>query len=249
MNSSLIERLHGGSPLLGTMLTTSSPEIAEFLAIAGFDWLFLDLEHSAMQPRDAQRAIQAIATRSFAVIRVAENSPTHIKQALETGCDGIIIPLVNSASDVKRAVSATKYPPLGERSIGIGRAQGYGLHFDQYLRQANQRIALIIQIEHIDGVRNLHEIVQVPGIDGVLVGPYDLSGSMGLLGQLMHPEVIAAESEVVDSCLKAKIPIGVYCRTAEQARRQVAKGARFILIGSELMHMADAVKAVLGVLR
>jgi len=236
MDQPLIARLQKDKPLLGTLLTTDSTELAEALTLAGWGWFFIDLEHSAMQFSAAQRVIQAIAARAYTVIRVPDHTAGNIKKALDMGCDGIIVPLVNSATEASQIVSLSKYSPLGERSVGIGRAQGYGIKFQEYIQSANQHVAVIVQIEHREAIENLDTILQVKGIDGIFVGPYDLSASMGLMGQVSHPDVAAAIAKVRERCRSKEIPFGIYCATAEKAALEIKEGCKLVAIGTDLSH-------------
>lgn len=236
-------------PLIGTMLTTRSTEIAEALALVGFDWLFLDGEHGGMTIHEAQTSIAAIANRCHTLLRVPDGTPENLKRALDTGCSGIIVPLVNSAEAARGIVALSRYPPLGCRSVGPGRAQGYGLRFAEYFQVANEEVAVVIQIEHKDAVRDVESILAVPGVDAVFIGPYDLSGSMGLLGQIGHPEVVAAVNRVRAACLRAKMPFGILCGNAEQARREIEAGASFPAIGTDILHMANSARAALEEVR
>jgi len=186
------QRLRGNELLLGTMLTLPSPEVAEMIAVCGYDWLFMDGEHGNLSTLDWQRMLQAVAGRSAAIIRVAAKTESDIKKVLDIGADGIIAPQVNSADEACHVVACCKYPPRGIRGVGLARAQGYGRNFAEYMDSANDRIAVIIQAEHIDAVNNIDDIVKVDGIDAVFIGPYDLSASMGRMGEVDHPEVVEA---------------------------------------------------------
>jgi 2-keto-3-deoxy-L-rhamnonate aldolase RhmA len=249
MPVSLKDALREPKPLIGTLLTTASPEVAEVLALAGFDWLFIDLEHGSLSVHDAQRAIQAVAARCFTVVRVPEATAENVKRVLDTGCNGIIAPHVNSASDARKIVTLTKYPPLGERSVGLGRAQGYGLAFMDYIASANDQIAIIVQIEHIDGVSNVDEILRVQGIDAIFVGPYDLSGSMGLMGQVSDARVLGAIEKVRAACDASQLPFGIYRANADQAATAIKTGARLVAVGTDLLHMANSAQTVLEAIR
>lgn len=250
MPASLKNALRQHKPLIGTLITTASPEVAEVLALAGFDWLFIDLEHGSLSIQDAQRAIQAVAGRSFAVVRVPDATAENVKRVLDTGCDGIIAPHVNTADEACRIVSLAKYPPEGERSAGLGRAQGYGLNFADYISSANSQTVVILQIEHKDGVANVDEILQVWGIDALFIGPYDLSGSMGILGQVSDPRVLSAIQQVRVACAASNMPLGIFCATAEQASSAIHTGAaRMVAVGTDLMHMANSARAVMEVTR
>jgi 2-keto-3-deoxy-L-rhamnonate aldolase RhmA len=235
-------------PLIGTMLTVSSTEIAEALALIGFDWVFIDTEHGSLSIHDALVATQAIADRCYTLVRVGDGTAENIKQTLDTGCSGIIVPLVNSAAAARAAVSLCRYPPLGTRSVGPGRAQGYGLRFAEYFKVANDEVTVVIQVEHKDAVSDVENILAVPGVDAVFVGPYDLSASMGLVGQIGHPEVVAAIETVRSACLRAKMPFGILCGNAEQARREIESGVSLLAIGTDLLHMANSARATLAAL-
>ena len=249
MPVSLKDALRDRKPLIGTLVTTASPEAAEVLALAGFDWLFIDLEHGSLSIQDAQRAVQAVAGRSFTVVRVPEATEANIKRALDTGCDGIIAPHVNTAAEARRIVALAKYPPEGERSAGLGRAQGYGLNFADYIASANSRTVVVVQIEHKDGVSNVDQILKVQGIDAIFIGPYDLSASMGILGQVSDMRVVSAIEKVRAACAASDMPFGIFCVTPEQASSAIQTGARIVAVGTELSHMANSARATLEAIR
>lgn len=249
MATSLKDALRQSKPLIGTLVTTASPEVAEVLALAGFDWLFIDLEHGSLSIQDAQRAIQAVAGRCFTVVRVPDGTPENIKRVLDTGCDGLIAPHINSAEEARKIVALAKYPPLGQRSVGLGRAQGYGLTFTDYIASANDRIAIVIQIEHKDAVANVDEIAAVQGIDVLFIGPYDLSGSMGILGQISDPRVETAIEKVRAVCAAANLPFGIFYGTADQAATAIKVGARLVAVGTDLTHMSNSARTTLEEVR
>ena len=177
-------RLKRRELLLGTMLTLPSPETAEMISKCGFDWLFLDGEHGPASILEWQRVMQAVAGRSACVLRVPGGNEENINKALDIGANGIIVPMVNSAEQARAAVAWSRYPPTGKRGIGLARAHGYGLDFADYMARANDDVAVILQVEHIDAVNNIDAIADVEGVDAIFVGPYDLSASMGKTGQL-----------------------------------------------------------------
>jgi 2-keto-3-deoxy-L-rhamnonate aldolase RhmA len=249
MNRSLNQLLHAHQPIIGTLLTVASPEVAEALALLGFDWVFIDLEHGSLSVQDAQRAIQAIARRSYTLVRVPDGTPENIKRVLDTGCDGIIVPLVNTESYARKIVSLAKYPPAGERSVGFGRAQGFGLGFVEYLRSANAQTTIVVQIEHKDAVANTDRILAVPGIDAVFVGPYDLSGSIGLLGDIAHPEVRQAIDRVRAACAMTNTPCGIYCANVDQAKAEIERGAKLVAVGTDILHLASSARSALEAIR
>jgi 2-keto-3-deoxy-L-rhamnonate aldolase RhmA len=231
----LVGRLDRETPYVGTLVTLASPEAAVALAVAGFDWLFVDMEHSpVLDPAAVLRIVEAVAGRADVLVRVPTNDEAWIKKVLDTGADGVIVPQVNSAGEALRAVDAAKYPPLGRRSVGITPAHGYGADFTGYVERANDSTALVVQIEDIAAVRNLDEILAVPGVDAAFIGPYDLSGSMGRPGQVDDPDVQRAVRRVVDGCAAVAMPLGIFAPTTDAARTALRRGIRFLAVGTDL---------------
>jgi 2-dehydro-3-deoxyglucarate aldolase len=178
---------------LGSWISLGHPSIAEVMADAGFDWLCIDLEHSVTDYFEAQQLIMAIQGKGLkAFVRVGENNARIIKRILDAGADGIIVPSVNSAVEALKAVKSVKYPPTGNRGVGLARAQGYGFNFESYRDIKTKDIILIVQIEHINAINELDDILNIDGVDGTFIGPYDLSGSLGKPGQWDEPEVVQA---------------------------------------------------------
>ncbi len=243
------QRLRKNELLLGTMLTLPSPEVAEMIAACGYDWLFMDGEHGNLSTLDWQRMLQAVAGRSAAIIRVAAKTERDIKKVLDIGADGIIAPQVNSADEARQVVACCKYPPRGIRGVGLARAQGYGRDFAEYMESANDRIAVIVQAEHIDAVDNIDDIVKVDGIDAVFIGPYDLSASMGRMGEIDHPEVVEAIDRVGRACQQNDIALGYFGVTAESVEAYVDKGYRLICAGVDAGFVTQGAQQVLEKLR
>ncbi len=212
-------RLAAGETLIGPLISLPAPDVADLLARVGFDYLWIDLEHSAMDVSHAQAHLQAAGGRCPCVIRVPENSEAWIKKALDTGCDGVIIPQIRSAVEARTAVAWFMYPPAGRRGAGPTRAHGWGLSFGDYVATANEKLAIILQIEHIDAVNDIDNILAVPGITALFVGPYDLSGSLGLLGQV-EPSARAGSHRSGHR----RVPRGAYAAGTLRGRSQPALG-------------------------
>lgn len=244
MSPTFRERLSHNDLVIGTLVTLAAPEIAEILAGVGFDWLWIDMEHSPLDPRASQAILQAAAGRVACVLRVPLNDEIWIKKALDIGADGIIVPMVNTAEIARRAVMLSKYPPQGSRSVGVARAQGYGAHLANYMQTANQQTAVIVQAEHIQAVENINSILEVEGVDAVLVGPYDLSASMGLIGQVEHPRVQEAILRVRQACQARGMPLGVFVAGAERAQAYIDEGYRLVAAGVDTMLLAQAAGAI-----
>jgi len=230
------------------MVTFGSSETAEVLASVGFDWLFLDAEHSPMEASDLQRVIQGAGSVPC-VVRLPASAEVPVKKALDIGAAGIIAPMVNSAEQAAEVVRFAKYSPQGTRGVGLGRAHGYGLKFREYMDSANENVAVIVQAEHIDAVKNIERIIRVAGIDGVLVGPYDLSGSLGRPGEVGHPEVREAIDRVTEACRNARIPLGIFGLSAEAVIPYIKGGYTLIVAGVDTVMLGHAAKQLLAQLR
>jgi 2-dehydro-3-deoxyglucarate aldolase/4-hydroxy-2-oxoheptanedioate aldolase len=221
-------------------VTLATPEIAEILAGLGFDWLFIDAEHSPMSMHDAQALLQAAGPSCPCLVRVPAGEEVWIKKALDIGASGLIIPQVHSAEQADRVVSLCKYPPQGSRGVGVARAQGYGSRFREYVATANEQLAVVIQVESAEAVRNIGSIAGVPGIDAVLVGPYDLSASLGKPGELSDPAVHGAIAAVAETCLNAGVRLGAFGADASAVQPFVDQGFTLIAAGIDTLFLSGA---------
>jgi 2-dehydro-3-deoxyglucarate aldolase len=195
-NSSLKTKIKNKEVTIGSWITLGHTSIAEIMAKAGFDWLVIDMEHSAITLHEAQELIKVIELSGIVpLVRVGNNDSTLIKRVMDAGAHGVIVPMVNCSEDAIKAVNAVKYPPTGQRGVGLARAQGYGLEFERYKNWVNKESIVIVQIESVDAINNLEEILSVD-IDGFIIGPYDLSASMGKPGEFDHPDVVNALTKV-----------------------------------------------------
>jgi 4-hydroxy-2-oxoheptanedioate aldolase len=243
------KRLLRGDVLVGTLITLPSAEVAEILAEVGFDWLFIDTEHSPFNAYGAQTILQAAGPGCPCLVRVPANGEVWIKKALDIGAHGIIAPQVNSVADAEAVVRMCKYPPGGTRGVGIGRAHKYGLGFNAYMERANNEIAVILQAETAQAVKNISGIVKVPGIDAIFIGPYDLSAALGKMGQLTDPEVKQAIETIAKACKKAGVRLGIFAATAEAVVPFIQQDFTLLAIGTDGMHMARSAGEVLRILR
>lgn len=237
-------RLRERERLIGTMLTIPAPAVAEMCADAGFDWLFVDMEHGALDLHDVERIAQAVGERCSCVVRVPSNDRVWIGKILDLGVSGIIVPQVNSADEAARAVSAAKYPPQGTRGVGLGRAARYGARLNEYLAEANDETAVIVQIEHVDAVANVERIAQVDGVDAFMIGPFDLSGSFGKPGRIGDDDVQAAIAKTRATAFAHQLAVSVFCPTLEQARRAQDEGYNLMLVGADNLLLGGALRAL-----
>ena len=188
--STLKKKLKRREITLGSWITLGNTSIAEIMAKAGFEWLVVDMEHSAITLDIAQQLIQVIeGCGAVPLVRVGENNATLIKRVMDAGAYGVIVPMVNTKKEAEAAVNAVKYPPVGTRGVGLARAQGYGNNFEDYRDWIKKESIVIVQIEHIDAVNNLEDILKVRGVDGSIIGPYDLSASLGIPGEFDNTEL------------------------------------------------------------
>ncbi len=243
-------RLCNHDRLLGILLTMPLPALAEICADAGFDWLFLDMEHGSLELRDVERIAQTVNDRCPCVVRVPINDRMWIGKVLDLGVSGGIIPQIRNAAEAGAAVHAAKYPPRGGRGIGVGRAARYGANLARYLENADEEIALIAQIEHKDAVANVEAIAGVEGVDALMIGPGDLSASYGKPGRSDDAEVQSAITRVREFAQSKKIPISLFSPDVDGARRAFAEGYTLVPVATDgllfVRAASDMVKTILS---
>jgi 2-keto-3-deoxy-L-rhamnonate aldolase RhmA len=249
MNPTLKARLATGETLYGTLLTLGSTEVAELLAVAGFDWIFLDAEHGALDPRDVLHLLQAVAGRTPCLVRVPTLEEAWIKRALDAGAEGIIVPQVATAEAAEQAVQFAQFPPTGRRGLGTARANRYGLGVAEYLNTVADRVIVVVQAETVEAVNNIQAIARVQGIDAVFVGPYDLSASLGYPGEVDHPAVRAAIAQVSRVCRDAGVPTGIFAMTAGGLRPYLPAGFTLLAAGVDSALLGGAAEVLLRDLR
>ena len=248
---SIKDKLSRGEVTIGSWMSMAHVSIAEILAGAGYDWVVVETEHTAIDVSEVLRLLIAIERGgSVPLVRLAWNDPIQCKAVLDSGAAGVIVPMVNTKQDAERAVAAAKYPPDGIRGVGLARAHRYGESFDEYVKHANEDSLVVVQIEHVDAVEKIDEILSVPGIDATFIGPYDLSMSMGLPGQLRHPDVIAARQHVLEATRARGLAAGIHLVHPDQAAADlpdyVASGYRFIALGTDILFLGDSCRALYG---
>ena len=249
MTSSLKERLRAGELLYGTILSIGPSEVADLLAGAGFDWLFVDAEHGALEPRDVLLILQTVAGRTPCLVRVPALDEAWIKRALDAGAEGIIVPQVSSAAEAEQAVRFAHYPPRGTRGLGTARANRYGLGLAGHLGRAAERVMVVVQAETAAAVANIEAITRVPDIDAVFVGPFDLSTSLGHPGELEHPAVRDAIARVSKVCGEAGVRTGIFALGAAGLRARPAEGFTLLAAGVDTALLGSAAEALAAELK
>ncbi len=225
------------SPAFGAWTSLGHPSIAEIFARAGVEFVGIDLEHSTISQGQAQRIIAAAHAADVACLpRVASHNGEQIKRLLDSGADGVIAPNVSRRVEVEQLIAWCKYPPLGRRSYGVARAQGYGATFEEYVTTWNERSTLLIQIESIQAVDAAEELLAYDAVDGVMIGPYDISGSLGLPGQLDHPRVRAACGRAIEACRRSRKACGtqVIEPGEENVTAAFEAGYTFVVLASDV---------------
>lgn len=245
MTDTFRSRLRRGDRLNGLILAIDSPEVVEMMSAVGFDWFFIDGEHSPLTPAALQRLIMA-AGDVPCVVRVPAHDEFWIKQVLDSGAAGIIAPMVNTAAQARTVVGRSKYPPQGTRGVGTSRALGYGYGIADYVARANDEIAVIVQAEHIEAVHNIEAIAATPGVDALFVGPFDLSLSMGKAGQVDDPEVVAAIATVEAAGRARGLPLGYFGVTPEAVQVWMQRGFMLIACGVDMMMLGSKAREVLA---
>jgi len=230
---------------IGSWLSWGFSPMTEVMARSGFEWLVVDMEHTAIDYSEAHQMIQTIDLAGCVpLVRVGANDPLIIKRVLDCGAHGILVPMINSVEDARSAVDAAYYPPKGKRGVGLSRAQNYGIGFQSYRERAIKETVVIVQIEHIQGVENLKEILSVDGVDGFIIGPYDLSASMNQPGNFDHPDVIEALNRVTAIMKDSEKPGGyhVVSTRQEELQKRIKEDYRFIAYGDDMVMFAEKVR-------
>ncbi len=248
------EKLKTGKPVIGSWINTGSPVVAELMAQTGFDFLAVDMEHSAVELPDVQVLFQAIRSGSHKcvpAVRLASPDYYQTKRLVDAGAQCVICPLVKTAEQVREVLSGVKYPPDGRRGLGFCRDNSYGLELQNRLAFANEEKTVCVQIEDIEAVRNIDGILAVPGLDAVFIGPYDLSASMGIAGELEHPELIEAKEKVLDACSRHNVAAGIHVIEPEpdQAVKAIEKGYQMIAFSLDITILSTICSAGLATIR
>jgi len=240
---SLIER----KLTLGAWMQIGHPAIAEIYGRRGFDWVCVDLEHGLIDIETMADIFRALEKyKSIPVARLPANNPVWIHRCLDAGAKGLIIPMVKTAEEAESAICEAKYPPRGIRGFGYSRANIHGIDFDRYVKTANDETAMIMQIEHEDAIRNLGEILCIDGVDGVFIGPLDLSGSMGIPGQMKHPDMLRALDIFRKLCLEKNKSFGLHIihPDKERIREAVDLGYTIIALGLDTVMIDESSKTL-----
>jgi 2-dehydro-3-deoxyglucarate aldolase len=231
--------------MIGSWINTASPVAAEIMSAAGFDFLVVDAEHSAVDMKDAQQLFQAIKAGNPSctpMVRMPGNMYQDTKRYLDAGAMGVIAPLITTKEEAELLVRSVKYPPEGDRGVGYGRSHGYGFAFNEYMARANEETFVCVQIEHIDAVNNIDEIFSVKGIDAAFIGPYDLSASMDITAQFDHPKYVNAIQQILTKSREHNIIAGIHVvqPDTQEVKRRIEEGFSMIAYSLDITMLGKA---------
>ena len=238
----LKKALKNRDTIFGGWISYDHPSIAETFALTGFDFISIDMEHAPISLASAQRIISISQSKGVPCLpRPVSHSNDLFKPLLDSGADGLVVQMLESYEEVDVIESYLKYPPIGKRTFGINRAQDFGLNFDNYVKSWNDETILIIQIESKKGLENIDRITQHKCIDGIMIGPYDLSGSLGFPGKINHPIINQACSKIIETCKSKNISCGtqISIPNEKNIRDAIDKGYNFIILGSDLFVLTE----------
>lgn len=233
---------------LGAWIQIGHPACAEIFARAGFDWVCVDLEHGVIDLETMTNIFRALAGFDCVpVARLPINDPVWIHRSLDAGAQALIIPMVKTADEAESALREAKYPPRGVRGFGYSRANMHGTDFNEYIASANDEIAMVMQIEHKDAIANLDAILDTRGVDGLFVGPLDLSGSMAITGQMEHPDMVAALERYRAACRAHGTSAGLHIIRPDEKNVQQAlnQGYTLIALGLDNVFLDERARACL----
>lgn len=251
----LKQKLRDRERLFAGWISYSHPSITETFARAGFDFIFIDMEHSTISLEQGQRIIAASQSEGVPCIpRPVSHSNDYIKPLLESGADGLLVQMVETASDVEALIVDIKYPPIGRRTYGVNRAQAYGFDFDEYIQNWNRTSTFLLQVESIRGVENIEELLDFEEVDGVMIGPLDIAGSLGVPGQTTHPLVVEASRKVILACERHGKSCGTQVADAnpDTVKFVFDLGYNYAILGSDLFVLtkwASQMKDMIKVMR
>lgn len=249
-DNSLRNKLRNGDICLGSWITLGAPAVAEILALSGYEWLVIDLEHSSLSLTQAEDLIRIIDILNVSpLVRLTSNDPNQIKRVMDAGAHGIVVPNVKTLEDAQKAVSSTRYAPQGSRGVGLARAQKYGPGFDDYLNWQKDGPLVIVQIEDQSALPNLCNIFGASGVDGFIIGPYDLSCSMGIPGQFDHQDFINTKKKILNAGIEAGCPAGLHIvePDTESLLRCIDEGYKLIAYSVDIRMIDVSARAAIKI--
>lgn len=241
------EKFENGTNIVSTWLSVGHPVVAEVMAAQGFDFVLIDTEHTAITLETLEnmsRGVDATAGETETIVRVPSDDPVRIKRVLDIGVAGVMVPMIETASEAREVVKAAQYPPEGIRGVASGRATEYGDEFKEYVKTANETIVTIIQIESKRGIENAEEIANVDGIDAVFIGPADLSANLSVFAEWESDQLNEAIQWVINVSDSANTPVGTLVVDPADIEMRVQQGFDYLIIGKDTSQLASAGEAI-----
>ena len=245
----LKKALHEGKTVFGPFMKLSDPAVVEIFGHAGFDFVIIDLEHGPLSTETAQNMVRAAELAGITpIIRVSENDPGQISRALDIGAQGVQVPHITTGAEANKVIEAAKFSPAGERGVcRFVRAASYSaMDRGDYFKSANNNTLVIAMIEGTEGVQNIDEILETPGVDVIFIGPYDLSQSLGLIGQVSHPKVFEELKKVADKANVRGIAVGTFADSIESAKTYQGLGIKYISYSVDVGIIYEAAKQTMN---
>ncbi len=242
MKSEIRNKLKNKLPSVGSWMQIPDQSVAEIMGSSGYDWIAVDMEHGAISKNNLPGLFNAISCGGAAPFaRVARAESIYIKEALDSGAQGLIFPMIETREQLENAISDAHYPPLGNRGIGFCRANMFGKNFKTYFETENNPI-IVAQIEHKRAVENIDSILTVKGLDAIMIGPYDLSGSMNMTGEFDNPEFVQVLKTIFDKALHYKIAMGLHIvePDKQQLKNKIDEGYQFIAYGIDALFLYNS---------
>ena len=236
---------------IGSWIQIPSPSIAEIMGSCGYDWVAIDMEHGSISVQELPNLCRALELGgTLPLVRVAQGYPKDCKQALDAGAGGIIVPMIESANQLREIQNFCCWPPSGTRGVGFSRANLFGQTFNQYILEAQSPL-LVAMIETYNALDNLEEILDVDGLDAIMVGPYDLSASLGLTGDFTHPKFLSVMNDILEICKNKSIPIGIHVviPSIQELQQRISEGYRFIAYSIDSVFLREVAVSPLSNLR
>jgi len=242
MKANIRNKFKNKLPSIGSWMQLPNQSVAEIMGSSGYDWIAVDMEHGAFSKNNLPGLFNAISSGGAApFVRVARAESIYIKEALDSGAKGLILPMIETGGQLENAVSNALYPPLGDRGIGFCRANMFGKNFKSYFEKEDNPI-IVAQIEHKRAVDNIDSILSVKGLDAIMVGPYDLSGSMNMTGEFDHPDFVKVLKIIFDKAMHYNIAMGLHIvePQKQQLKDKIEEGYQFIAYGTDAVFLYNS---------
>lgn len=248
IEAGLKNRLLSGQTCLGTWVTLNDLVTTRLMARVGFDWILIDTEHAPMTIESLEHMLFMFDRSETApIVRLADSNPTNIKQALDVGAAGVMVPMVRDADDVRRVVDASRYPPLGRRGFPPRSASDFFRHLEEYVATANERLTVIVQIECPEAIENLDSILEVEGLDAVFIGPFDLSKSLGISAEERESKLTPIIEKIIGKAKSAGVPVGMDMWSEEVIEQWLKKGIQFCTMGVDWSFLEQGAQRTLAI--